>query len=115
MRVDELDDALDVFGNRCCCEVEELRARDGDMSERLVDLEKLQPVRCELLAQLRRQLQWKIFLLLPFGADELLQSTAAQGTARHTGNHERFGGFDDRLLVRGAKMFLHFLEARELQ
>ena len=42
MRVDVGDDALDAFRHRRGFEVEELRARHGDVRDGLVDLEKLE-------------------------------------------------------------------------
>jgi len=71
--VDELHDALDGFGNRCGFKIEKLRTCDGDVRDGLVDLEKLQAMGRELMAQFRRELQRKILLLLPLGADKLLQ------------------------------------------
>ena len=112
VRVDELHDALDVFGNRRRFEVEELRPRHADVRDGLVDLEKLQAVLRELLAQLRRDRQREKFLLLPFLADEPLQSAAAQTAARQAGDGERLDRLDDGILVRGAEMFFHFFERR---
>ena len=55
----------------------------------------------------------KNFLLLPFLADEPLQSAAAQTAARQAGDRERLDRLDDGILVRRAEMFLHFFERRQ--
>ena len=82
------------------------------MRDGLVDLEKLQAVMRELLAQLRRDGQREKFLLLPFLADEPLQTGAAQTAARQAGDRDRLDRLDDRILVRRAEMFLHFFQRR---
>ena len=115
VRVDELHDALDVFGNRRGFEVEKVRARDADVRDGLVDLEKLQAVMRELLAQRRGDLQREMLLMLPFLADEPLQAAAAQIAARQAGDDVRLDRLDDVVLVRGAEMLFHFFQRRQLE
>src|ERR1039458_10464206 len=89
MRVDVADDAFDAFRNRRDFEVEELRTRDADVREGLVDLEEMQAVRGELPAEAGGQLQRKIFLPLPIIAHEPLQFPAAQVAAQHAADRVR--------------------------
>ena len=113
--VDEVDDALDVFRDRRGFEVEELGPGHADVGDGLVDLEELESVLGELLAELGGDGEREMALLLPFLADQALQAGAAQAAAGQAGDQEGFHGLDDAVLVGGAEMLLHLFQRGQLE
>ena len=57
MSVDELDNLLDAVGHGRGLDVEEQRARNGNVRDRLVDLEEMQAVVSERAAQVGGDLE----------------------------------------------------------
>ena len=81
-----------------------MRTRNGNVGNGFIDLEKLEPVGCELLAQDRRDLERKPALILPDLANQAQQLRAAQSAGGSAAHGMRFDRLDDVVLVLFAEM-----------
>src|SRR5688572_28659352 len=111
MRIDELDDLLDPFGNRSCFNVQVTRPRDGDVRYGLVDLEELQALPRELPAQDVHDLDRKAHLLVIVSAQQTLQGAMLQVNGRSPWQGVGIDRLDDVRQMRFAEMSLHFIAA----
>ena len=92
-----------------------MRASDGNVSDGLVDFEKLKAVRRKLLAQDGGDLEREPALILPDLANQALQLRATQGAGCSAAQGVGLHLFDDVFLVDFAEMFFHGLHAAQAE
>src|SRR5436190_23150928 len=105
MSADEIDDAFYSFGQRRGFHVKEMRPRYVNMRQRLVHIEKLQPMLRELLAENSRDLQGEPSLFVPHETQKTRQLRASQFLRGNAIERVGLDRLDDVILVNFAEMF----------
>ena len=92
-----------------------MRSRDADVGDGAVDLEELEALAGELLAEHRGDLQRKPPLVFRREAHEPGEFGASQPPGGRSGERVRVGGLDDVVLVELAEVFFHGFAVRETE